>query len=579
MAYSNGTIWHIKSTGATTNGAGFNPENANFATDGTVDANTGNAASPVFSSASYTFVAGDVGAWLFIQSGTNSIPGWYQIASVSGGKATLTASVGSAVLYGTVQSGRNYHRPNGLNTAAGISTVGTPTGLVWSVDYSQGTSPRYTFTDLVIDGATNTDFTSAGNPVGVNFIGNIINITSGTGFTVQRVEVVSIPSGVIGRADKSLGTLSSTGGNGRLGGAASTIDTVLGLSLVAGNKVYIWATGTYTRTTSITLTSSVKGDATNGNICVEGCTSYMGDLGGRPTITSATNSVNLFTMNDNDNWEFVHLNITHTAATRGAAVGFSSSASGPIFFRDCVFDGVSSFNGGSVVFMAACTLDGCIIKNCTGIGISAGQSTLSLFNVEIFDCTGNGIDSNQSATLSIILNNCAIYRCAIGIETRSATAAVSLSLHNVTIHGCTSDGIKVAATSNTSTIHDAQNVALTGNGGYGVNYLDEQALLRANKRILRGFAYYNNTSGSYNTSGWLESIGEVTCTSDPWTDAANGDFTPNSVADGGALLKGAGYPQSSPTGITTTTDIGYIKSTSGGGIPSFGPGTRFKGAA
>ena len=83
MALAAGTIWESRASATTgnVNGAGFNPANAAAVTDLTTDANTANTNSPVVSSATYTFVAGDVNAWLYIVSGTNWTPGWYQIAS------------------------------------------------------------------------------------------------------------------------------------------------------------------------------------------------------------------------------------------------------------------------------------------------------------------------------------------------------------------------------------------------------------------------------------------------------------------------------------------------------------------
>src|SRR5579859_4628846 len=80
-------------------------------------------------------------------------------------------------------------------------------------DYSQQNAAQVAYTDMVIDGTTNTKFTSALNPVTAAHVGNIINVTSGTGFTVQRVQIVSQAAGVA-TCDKSLGTLSSTGGHG-----------------------------------------------------------------------------------------------------------------------------------------------------------------------------------------------------------------------------------------------------------------------------------------------------------------------------------------------------------------------------
>src|SRR5260370_4868451 len=73
-------------------------------------------------------------------------------------------------------------------------------------DSSQQNAAQIAYTDLVIDGTTNTKCTSAANPFGAAHVGNIINVTSGTGFTVQRVQIMSV-AGTTATVDKSLGTL------------------------------------------------------------------------------------------------------------------------------------------------------------------------------------------------------------------------------------------------------------------------------------------------------------------------------------------------------------------------------------
>lgn len=171
-------------------GGGFYTSGVTFSTNGAATLAT--SASPVFASASYTFVAGDVGASVYIKSGANWTVGKYVIASVAAGAATLVGACAS---------------------------VASPTNATWGVDYTGLSTPRYTFSDLVIDGATSTKFTSAAFPVGVNFIGNVVQVQSSLGFVLQRAIVVSI-SGVIATCDKSLGALSSTGGAGTLGGQA-----------------------------------------------------------------------------------------------------------------------------------------------------------------------------------------------------------------------------------------------------------------------------------------------------------------------------------------------------------------------
>jgi hypothetical protein len=160
----------------------------------TTGAATGaNTAVPVFSSSQYNFVAADVGAYVYIKSGTNWTPGFYRIVSVFANAATLDRACAS---------------------------VASPASGTWGVDYSRLPTPRYTFTDMVIDVTNSAKFTSAANPVGgVNVIGNSMRVTGGRGFVIQTVTIVSrsAPAAI---ADKSLGTLSSTAGMGTLGGVA-----------------------------------------------------------------------------------------------------------------------------------------------------------------------------------------------------------------------------------------------------------------------------------------------------------------------------------------------------------------------
>src|ERR1041385_5743602 len=114
MGFTPGLVLEIEAGGGdTNNGGGFANGVAGFPTD--LAATSGNTSAPVVTSASYTFVAGDVGAYVYVKSGTNWTPGWYPINSVSGGAATLGAGIGAA----TLANGR-------LTTVAGCATVASP---------------------------------------------------------------------------------------------------------------------------------------------------------------------------------------------------------------------------------------------------------------------------------------------------------------------------------------------------------------------------------------------------------------------------------------------------------------------
>lgn len=567
MAFAAGTIFHGWSSGATSNGGGFDPTCAGMLADLTTDANTANTTAPVVSSASYNFAAGDAGAKLFIQSGTNWTPGWYDIVSVASNKATLTASIGSAVKYGTSSIGANYQRPNGLNTAAGCATVGTPTGGVFAIDYSQQTG-GISYTDLAIDASTNTDATSAAKPFSKVMLGNIWNVTSGTGFTVQRAQLVSIPSGVVGRFDKSLGTTSSTGGNATMGGAvgSTSVATALTLSLVAGNKVFL--KGTFTVTSTTTATTSAKGDTTSGRISVEGFTSYPGQRDGRAIITSSTNSVALVTLNDNDFWDFIHLKFTHTAGTRGVAVNPVTSNSTPLFFVDCICDGCLTFFGSGASIITV-SFEGVEVLNTTSAtsalfsSASAAASTFLCWGCDFHDNAAVAVVSN--ASLGILqFDECIFDTNTIAISYSSASGSPTIRCRHCTFVDNSSDAIKIAATSGTSVTLELDSNVFYGNGGYGIDNLDEQAVADANTLINRNNAFGTNTSGNY--TGIKAGFGEITLSGDPFANRASRDFTPDSTAGEGLALRAAAFPTTYPGGTSPSyRDVGAVQHQDSGG--------------
>ena len=184
-----------------------------------------------------------------------------------------------------------------LTTNWDIRTTGSDSnGGGWDTassgtDYSQQNSAQVAFTDLVI-GATNTEITSALNPFTSAYVGNIINVTGGIGFTVQRVQVVSVLAGVA-TCDKAVGTASSTGGTGNLGGSLANFATAVNImpnsSANTGNTVWIQS-GTYTYTSTQTLTPG------GGSAQIFGYQNTHGDFAARPLITTATNSTTLITI-------------------------------------------------------------------------------------------------------------------------------------------------------------------------------------------------------------------------------------------------------------------------------------------
>src|ERR1041385_8313669 len=303
MAFSTATVWEVRRTGDDTNfGGGFDTGVSGFPTDGTVDANTGNTSAPVFASASYNFQAGDVGAWVFIKSGTNSYPGWYKIVSVASNKATLNAAIGAAVLVSMEPS-----------TNLGIASSATPTSLTWGVDYSQQDQQQFSSSHLTIGNPTTTNLTDADNTIGKNWVGNIISITGGSGFTVQRVAVTST-SGATATVDKTLGAAGSTLGVGKLGGALASPGQA-GALYVGGNFIHIKTGTTNTSGGCLSLASGPF---------IFGYSALRGDMLSPPTLilNTGVSSASILAMTSG---VFVAGNLILDGHGESGSVGFTST--------------------------------------------------------------------------------------------------------------------------------------------------------------------------------------------------------------------------------------------------------------
>lgn len=88
--------------------------------------------------------------------------------------------------------------------------------LVATLPVGRNISAQYQYTDLVIDGTTNTKVSSVVRPFVAGDVGKQLTISSGTGFTVGFYKVASVAAGVA-TLSSAVGTLSSTGGHGAFG--------------------------------------------------------------------------------------------------------------------------------------------------------------------------------------------------------------------------------------------------------------------------------------------------------------------------------------------------------------------------
>ncbi len=454
MALSASGIYEIRenATAANVNAGYFNPTNANMMTDLAADSNTGNTNSPVVSSATYNFVAADVDHWLYVQAGTSWTPGWYKIASVAANKATLTATIGTAVQFSSATQTYN------ANTVAGCATVGTPTGGTFTIDYSQANASPFASTDLAV--VTTTTLTSASKPFTKAMVGNGIHITAGTA-AVGWYEIVSVAV-VTATIDRSA-TTTGVNNTAKVGGALSlqsstanqTDDHVFELilsSATAGTRVFIQngfygmggsvsqaAAGNTAWWPTIEGYATLRGDRPKGSTrpVLAWSTANSFTVGARMQFISikATGGVDLFWQCGNINRHIycTFYNLSETA-TRRAVLDNTGSV-----FLACEFVSVRGVairfgNGVSLVF-------GCYIHDSDkGVQHATGGS----FNIidSIFACNvTSGLDLVTSAPVNngvFILGN-TFYgeEAKLGIGINILTASRAFNLYNNIFYGLT----------------------------------------------------------------------------------------------------------------------------------------------
>ncbi len=542
-AVSAGTVHQVFSTGAAGNGGGFSVD-ATFTADGAATVATGTA--PVFTSASYNFVAGDVGAKLFIKSGTNWIPGWYTIASVAANAATLTATIGSVTLYDTYK----------LNTTAGAATVASPTGATWGVDYSHQVAPEISFTDLVIGGSDVTA-TSATSPINDNMIGNVFNITAGAGCTVQHATLVSL-SGSTGTFNSDLGTAASTC-TAAMGGAKDTM-TAGAAIVVAGNIIGVKATATYTITA--TQTFSVAGTAGN-PITMIGYTTTLGDEG-MVTVNSATNGVNAVAITAAHR-KFYNFNLTTSGApttnkgfvvtAASVVLGHTSTANHSTNGYECgtgsinlgVFDAYSTAD--NVGFNGTTAADGCIgamIVNYRATGSTSHGMFLQ----------GGATSGSRMTCVRCIFDNNGGDGVRIG-------DSLSVSFINSVFYSNTGDGLEFngAGTGSASVI--VNSVFVTDTANFGIRSTTTNWTTTGTRPFISSNNAFLNSGGGASASQYSIGIRDITLSADPFTSSS--DFSLNNTAGGGAALRNTGFPGVLQAGGTGYLSVGALEVQSSGG--------------
>jgi hypothetical protein len=627
MALTSGTIFQIQATATTgnTGGSGFNPANAGMLADLAATSATG--ASPVVSSVSYNFVAGDVNNYLYVKSGTNWIAGWYKIVSVAANAATLDASIGAVVL----SIGRT-----GIivrNVSTGCASVASPTAGTFTVDYSQtDTSVINGIADFASTAAstTLTSATAGFTPV---MVGNFFHqTTTGTGgFGVvgwyEIATYTNATSVVLDRSpDSGTGSVACTGfvgGAGRLNGLEDTYQAMLPSASIVWIKNGSYTLSSFIGTANANATvalstfwigyNTLRGDTCNGAnrpliaAGANGVTfSAFQGIRNLSFTTTAANGISISSSSvPNFNCKFIN---TSTAAARYA---FSIS-NGVLFAIACEFISQNG-NGISNQISGTHQIYGCYIHDSNN-----GISTLGTNGVNIYignlveSCVTSAITIPTGYVYNIIENNTLYGREAImgiGINLLKPNSAQNNIINN-NIYGFTT-GISVstgASSSNlsqynnffnnttdvTNWIKDSSDLALnptftnvsqvTGTVGQGLagstfqdstkNFLSAGVV--ANQDFLHITSGGTLTAGCYLITAITTTTNPndtLTLNNNPGTGTATGVYwiTVGHNFQIGTNLKAQGFPNFTNTagGLTTSyMDVGAIQRQESGGSTS-----------
>lgn len=420
-------------------------------------------------------------------------------------------------------------------------------------DYTDQDSPVVSVTDWATSGAGSTALTSATANIPSDVIGNWVRISAGTNFTADYYRITGWNSATsITVAVSPTPSGAGSGGTGRIGGAwaffhnascsyGGSYSPPVESPCRSGNIIYIRGAGSdfpssadYTSSIFFAFSgvgSSTSGDSTNGRLRIVG-------YNGRPRIDS-----NYMLIRQADYITFENIIVKGTG-TNSLTSGFIFC---PVDAYNCVFD-QGGYDG--IGLYAARRVD-----RCEFISSVAGSSPRPAVQLagsggtspHVRNCVFNGWKgaavwiSNYGGS---VCDN-VISGCYYGIEDGTGNPTHHIDITNNSIYNCTSHGIYLSGAANAAVEARIMDNILCKNGGYGIKV---NGTLAVNDRCMPDWLHSRNFFGSgtgvENTSGTVSGIssgsGDVTLTVLPWTNAASNDFSLNTTAGGGVLVRAAG---------------------------------------
>jgi len=410
---------------------------------------------------------------------------------------------------------------NDLNGGGYKRTAGT-------TDYSQQAAAQKAGADLEMHASTNTKVKPTAAGVAAADVGNVIQISAGTNWTPGFYEITA-QDGTYWTLDRSPNAAGDANlATYKMGGALANPGTIGGI-FVSGNLIYLKYSATpysiSTATPNVAggpLTLTAGGSTANGVVLVGYSTTrtVANDDADRPTLTVAVGVASITVVNHGTAPHGGARNIIVDGNAQTGIVGFANGTVRNLNHRCRAVNCASAGFSGTAGFSLACEADTC----------GAGFAHLSV-GCWAHDCTGTGF----STTAAFCLAN----GNAAGFVNAASTHFFGCIAYANTGHGF----------STTDVTGTFVNCIAEANGGWGfINVYSG--------RLLVACAAYNNATGQF--SGGTQ-VNCVTVTAGSvFTNAAGGDFTLNTTADRGLLLRGAGFPGTFVNGTVGAADIGLF---------------------
>lgn len=424
----------------------------------------------------------------------------------------------------------------------------------------QSATVNISTTDAVT--ANTTTVTSATANFSSALIGNLIYLT-GSGTTTGWYQVTAVGSSVSITVDRATGSTGGTGVTLNIGGGLASPGQAAAIK-VAGNNVFI-KSGTYSITTASTNVAGGMVSDTTGGTGPTVFTHWTGYNTNRTLINTdtkpilqASGSISSFTILNSGSssytrWHNLSVDCASKTTSTGANAAGAYAQQTYLKAVNCTAIGVAN-GGGTNAWMAYIEASG----GSGTAGIQLSNSVQGAF-LESHGNTTHGIQMGFNSTCFM----CGSWSNSGGSSDGFNPSSVALICMNCWAYGNGRYGFNLTGTGYGSLIVNsiAEANANIGFASGGVI---------AGTTLINDASYNNNSttslSGQYSNTDITLVFGFINVTvGSVFTNAAGGDFSLNSTASRGALLRAAAFPSASPDGTLNYRDIGFAQHQDSGG--------------